>query len=99
MNFVSDKYVVGEVGNYCQLTVTYFWSHLIKPDNACSASVHFDSLAISLDPPLETTAALIFVWHENDYIMVMYEHTESSSCLVKLISQLENWLKIQCSHR
>ena len=32
----SYKCVVGEVGSYCQLAVTFtfiFWSHLTKPDN------------------------------------------------------------------
>ena len=31
--FISDKCVVGEVGSYCQLAVTFFWSHLTKPDD------------------------------------------------------------------
>ena len=33
MYFTSYKCVVGEVGSYCQLVVTFFfWSHLIKPE-------------------------------------------------------------------
>ena len=39
MHFIIDKYVVGEVGSYFQLAVTFFfWSHLTKPDNVMSQS-------------------------------------------------------------
>ena len=41
MHFISDKYLVGEVGSYFQLAVTFFfffWSHLTKPDNVVSQS-------------------------------------------------------------
>ena len=33
MYFISYKCIVGEVGSYCQLVMTFFWSYLTKPDN------------------------------------------------------------------
>ena len=54
MSFISYKCVVGEVGSYFQLAVTFF---LISPyqtrDNVGPQFI-FDPLSISLDPPLAT---------------------------------------------
>ena len=57
MYFISDKCVVGGVGSYCQLAVTFFGLTLPN-QRQCSASVHFEPpLSISLDPPLIISAA------------------------------------------
>ena len=53
MYFISNKCVVGEVGSYCKLAVTFFGVSSYQT-RECSASVHFDPppplpLSISLD--------------------------------------------------
>ena len=48
MYFISYKFVVGEVGCYCQVAVTFFWSHLTKPGNVVSQFI-LTPLSISLD--------------------------------------------------
>ena len=42
MYFISDKCVVGEVGSYCQLAVTFFFGLTLPNQRQCSTSVHFD---------------------------------------------------------
>ena len=51
MCFIIDKHVVGKVGSYCQLAVTFFF--LVSPyqTRQCSALTPF---SINLDPPLKT---------------------------------------------
>ena len=44
MYFISYKFVVGEVGSYCQLAVTFIYLFIgltLSNQKQCSASVHF----------------------------------------------------------
>ena len=62
MYFISDKYVVGEVGSYCQLAVTFLFCLTLPTQTNVVPQFILTPLSISLDPPLRHTAGVTVIY-------------------------------------